>query len=184
AGATALGLPLAAHPETARRLDFPVARLVEEGEAWPLGGGWNPVALHTPGHAAGHLCLWEPQRRVLLAGDLTAGYGTILIDPDEGSMAGYLDSLRRVQRLKPRLVVSAHGPPFGPGSDLPGRLIEHRLQRERRVLASLPGTLEELLERAYAEVDAKELARRSLLAHLLKLEEEGRARRTDDGWAA
>lgn len=166
------GLPLAAHPETAARLSFPVDRLVEEGERW---GDW--VALHTPGHAPGHLCLWHEERGLLLAGDMTAGYGTILVDPSEGGdMAAYCASLRRLADLGPRLVVSAHGPPFGPGSDLPGRILAHRLEREAGVLAALPGTEDELLERVYSEVDprALPLARRSLRAHLLKLENEGR----------
>lgn len=174
------GLPLAAHPETARRLSFAVDRLVEEGERW---GDW--VALHTPGHAPGHLSLWHQGRGLLLAGDLTAGYGTILIDPEDGGdMAVYLTSLERIRALSPRLIVSAHGPPFGPGSDLPGKLLAHRLERERKVLQALPGSLPELLGRAYADVQgpAAELARRSLLAHLLKLEREGRAVRQGNAW--
>ncbi|GMU53268.1 MAG: hypothetical protein AMXMBFR33_24140 [Candidatus Xenobia bacterium] len=183
AGALAVrswGLPLAAHPETARQLSFAVDRTVEEGERW---GDW--VALHTPGHARGHLCLWHEERGLLLAGDLTAGHGTILIDPEDGGdMAVYLASLERMRALKPRLVVSAHGPPFGPGSDLPGKLLAHRLERERKVLEALPGSLTELLERAYADVQgpALELARRSLLAHLLKLEREGRAFQEGSAW--
>lgn len=173
------GLPLAAHPETATRLPFAVDRLVREGERW---GDW--VALHTPGHAPGHLCLWHESRRLLLAGDMTAGFGTILVDPsDGGDMAAYCASLQRLSDLCPRLVVSAHGPPFGPGSDLPGQILAHRLEREARVLAALPGNESELLERVYADVDprALPLAKRSLQAHLLKLAQEGRASRSAAG---
>ncbi len=167
------GLPLAAHPLTAERLPFAVDRLVDDGERW---GDWQ--ALHTPGHAPGHLCLWHASQRLLLAGDLTAGWGTILVDPSEGGdMSVYLESLRRVQALEPRLVVSAHGPPYGPGSDLPGQLLDHRLKREARVVEALPGSEAELLARVYDDVDprALPLAERSLRAHLLKLEREGRA---------
>lgn len=185
AGAEAVrcwGLPLAAHPETARRLPFRVDRLVEEGERW---GPWQ--ALHTPGHAPGHLCLWHADQRLLLAGDMTAGLGTILIDPDEGGdMALYMASLERLRDLEPRLTVSAHGPPFGPGANLPGKLLEHRRARERKVLQALPGNEEALLARVYDDVDpaALPLAARSLRAHLLKLEQEGRARRDQALWAS
>lgn len=193
AGASALaetlGLPVAAHAETARRLSFPVDRLVEDGDEWdlgqdPTGHRWGLRALHTPGHAPGHLCLWDEGHRFLIAGDMVAGVGTVVIDPPDGDLALYLSSLRRLRDLDPRLVLAAHGAPLGPGSDVFGRYLEHRLWRERRVLAALPGTEADLVARVYQDVPAAlhPLAARSLLAHLLKLEAEGRAERREGAW--
>jgi glyoxylase-like metal-dependent hydrolase (beta-lactamase superfamily II)/8-oxo-dGTP pyrophosphatase MutT (NUDIX family) len=189
-----LGLPLAAHAETAARLDFPVDRLVEDGDLWelgpdPAGHPWTLVALHTPGHAPGHLCLWEPRRRLLLAGDMVSGQGTVVIPAEPGCMRQYLDSLARLRALQPRLVMPAHGPPAGPGADILGACLAHRRQRELKVAAALapePVGLEDLLVRVYDDVAPalRGLARQSLLAHLYKLEEEGRACQVGEAWAA
>jgi glyoxylase-like metal-dependent hydrolase (beta-lactamase superfamily II) len=187
------GLRLAAHRETAARLPFPVDRLLAEGDGWDLGTDeaglpWQVEALHTPGHAPGHLALWEGSRRFLLAGDLISGLSTILIHPPEGDMAAYLESLERMAALRPRLVVAAHGPPFGPESGIFERVLAHRRAREARVLAALgaPRPLDDLLGEVYADTPgaAPELARMALQAHLLKLEREGRAHSGPDGWAA
>lgn len=184
-----LGIPIAAHPETADRLPFPVDRTIEDGEEWdlgpdPFGHRWGLRAVHTPGHAPGHLCLWDEARRFVIAGDMVAGVGTIVIDPPEGDLAQYLQSLQRLRALEPRLVLAAHGAPLGPGSDVFGRYLEHRLWREERVLAALPGTEADLLPRVYEDVSPTlyPLAARSLLAHLLKLEAQGRAERQGEGW--
>jgi len=191
--ARARGLRLAAHPETARRLPFTVDREVEDGETWDLGldgAGlpWHVRALHTPGHAPGHLALWEARRRFLLAGDLVSGVSTILIDPEEGDMAAYLASLKRMASLEPQLVVASHGPPFGPGAAIFERVLEHRLAREARLLQCLgaePQPVESLTAEVYADTPKAhpELARRSLLAHLKKLVQEGRAREEEGGYS-
>lgn len=190
--ARSLEVPVAGHPETAARLPFALDRLVGEGEEWdlgvdPAGQPWRLQALHTPGHAPGHLCLWDARRRFLLAGDMVAGVGTIVINPPEGDMAVYLASLRRLRALEPRLVMPAHGAPFGPGSDVFGRYLEHRREREEAVLEALGEglrTLDSLVARVYAEVPEAfhPVAARSLLAHLLKLEAEGRAEGRGESW--
>lgn len=186
------GLKLAAHAETASRLPFPVDRTIGDGETWDLGEDdaglpWRVTALYTPGHAPGHLALWEESRRFLLAGDLVSGVSTILIDPDEGDMAAYLASLERMAALEPRLVVASHGPPFGPGARVFEKVLAHRRAREERVLAHLgaePQSLETLTEAVYADTPGAhpELARRSLLAHLQKLAGEGLAYRSRSCW--
>ncbi len=186
------GLKLAAHAETASRLPFPVDRLIADGETWDLGKDdaglpWRVTALHTPGHAPGHLALWEESRRFLLAGDLVSGVSTILIDPEEGDMAAYLTSLERMAALGPRLVVASHGPPFGPGAQIFEKVLAHRRAREERVLACLreePQPVEALTEAVYADTPGAhpELARRSLIAHLLKLAGEGKAYRSRSCW--
>ncbi|MCA9793989.1 MAG: MBL fold metallo-hydrolase [Candidatus Eremiobacteraeota bacterium] len=186
-GATKLGLPIAAHPETANRLPFAVDRLIQPGEGWDLGQGWNLEALHTPGHAPGHLALWNAERRFLLAGDLVSSVSTIVIEPTEGDMAAYFDSLERMRALAPRLVLPAHGPPLGPGSDPFGYLLAHRRKREAKLLSSLtttPQSLDQLLARVYDDKPGVEtIARLALESHLEKLRREGLAVLAEGGWA-
>ena len=188
------GLPVAAHRETAARLHgrADVTRLVDDGERLPFGPR-GLVARFTPGHAPGHLCFHDEAAAAIVAGDMVASVGTIIVEPgDGGDMAVYLDSLRALRRLVDdgaRWLLPAHGPAI---ADAAGKLdfyVAHRLQRESMVLAALadePRTVEELVPRAYPDVPPAiyGLAARSLLAHLIKLERDGRARRDGESWRA
>jgi glyoxylase-like metal-dependent hydrolase (beta-lactamase superfamily II) len=187
--AAATGAGIAAHAETAARLRgrIAVSRILDEGER--VG---ELVARFTPGHAPGHLCFVDAAARAIVVGDMLASVGTIIIEPgDGGDMGLYLASLARLRaevdagatRLLP-----AHGPPIVDGGARIDFYVAHRLEREARVLAALgatPATLEELVPAAYPDVSPAiyGLAARSLLAHLFKLEREGRAMRSDERWA-
>jgi endoribonuclease LACTB2 len=178
----AQGWPVWGHPITAALLGESWDRNLRDGEAL---GEW--CVLHTPGHASGHLALWHEQRRVLLSGDLVSGLSTILIAPPDGHMGEYLHSLQRCSDLQPRLVLPSHGGPYGPETRLLENTLAHRLEREGKVLRALRaggGDLEELLQRAYADVTgpALDLARISLRAHLAKLVEDGSARYLQERW--
>ncbi len=136
------GCPVYAHALTAERIDVPVDVVIDDGYVFELLAD-EPArtlrfeALHTPGHAPGHLCLFERQRRLLVAGDMVAGVGSIIIDPPEGHMSTYLASLDRLMALAPRSLIPAHG---GLCTDAVGRLAqqkEHRLAREAAVLAAI-----------------------------------------------
>ncbi len=187
------GVKVAAHPETARhvKVDFTLA----DGDIVPLVPGaadWTLRAIHTPGHARGHLCFFHPRTASLLTGDhIVGGTGTVIVDPPEGDMGDYIRSLERLLREHVTTLFPAHGSPQGAAERRIRWLIEHRLQREAKVAAALaslapePAPLAALVERAYDDTP-KELwpyAERSLLAHLLKLEAEGRARREGERWA-
>jgi glyoxylase-like metal-dependent hydrolase (beta-lactamase superfamily II) len=186
-GAAALaarwGVPIAAHPATARRLAgrVPVTRLIEDGEV--VHGA---TAVHTPGHAEGHLCF--EVGAATIAGDMVAGIGTILVDPSEGDMAEYLASLERLLARPAEALLPAHGPII---SDGPGKLREylaHRRMREARAAAALSGaprSVRELVPTVYGDTPAAlwPLAERSLLAHLVKLERDGKAVERDGGWS-
>jgi glyoxylase-like metal-dependent hydrolase (beta-lactamase superfamily II)/8-oxo-dGTP pyrophosphatase MutT (NUDIX family) len=180
-GAQALGLPIAATRETAGLIDFPVDRVVEDGARFEVGPrGWR--ALHLPGHTRGHLCLMENKSGAVVAGDLVAGVGTVIIDPPEGDMQDYLRSLDRLLGEKPGCIYPAHGPVVPGGVARLEQYRAHRLEREELVLGSLrkaaaPATPAELVPEAYPEVSPEvyPLAERSLLAHLVKLVREGRA---------
>ncbi len=182
-GAAALAarfnVPIGAHPATAQRLEgiVEVTQLIAEGDVVH-----GLTAVHTPGHAEGHLCF--ELGAATIAGDMVAGIGTILIDPSEGDMTLYLESLERLLARPAAMLLPAHGPAIPDGPAKLREYLAHRRMREARVLAALtdaPATLAELLPTAYGDTPTLlwPLAERSLLAHLAKLDRDGRA--TDDG---
>jgi len=193
AGAMALskerGLPIFAHAETAARLEGEVRidRRIADGEELPFGPrGWR--ALHLPGHTRGHLCLLENQSGTVAAGDLVAGQSTVVIDPPEGDMGDYLRSLAQLIDQAPQTIYPAHGQVIAGGEALLRGTLAHRLEREAKVLAALRAAKswalpEELVPAAYPEIAPAlyPLAERSLLAHLLKLAQDGAARQDGSG---
>lgn len=191
--AAELSLPLWAHAETAKRIDSPVTRMLADDDAIvldaPEPGRWR--VLHTPGHAPGHLCLYDEEERALVAGDMVASVGTILIEPKDGDMRVYLEQLERLARLGARLALPAHGAPIDAPTAVFRRYVEHRLAREAKVLAAVErerarpavgATAVELVALAYDDVPQAvwPIAILSVEAHLAKLVQEGRVR-TDDG---
>src|SRR5712671_321512 len=161
-------LPIAATAQTAELLDFPIDRVLKEGDSLPVGPrGWK--CLHLPGHTRGHLCLIEEGSGAVVAGDLVAGVGTVIVDPPEGDMKEYLSSLDRLLGEKPGCIYPAHGPVVPGGIAKLEEYRAHRLERERRVMDSLrqagrPATPAELVPGAYPDVKAEmyRLAERSL----------------------
>jgi len=180
-----LGLPLWAHEETASRLDAPVDRRLADGDVLELGGPvperWR--VLHTPGHAPGHVCLFEETERVVVVGDMVATVGTILIAPGDGHMATYLAQLERLAQLDAAVALPAHGEPIEAPAQLFRHYIAHRLLREGKVQGALESfaergaTASELVSSAYADTPPHvwPIAMISVEAHLEKLVEEGRA---------
>lgn len=188
-----LGLPLWAHRLTAERLagELHIERLLADGERITLDGPKPLVlrAIHTPGHAPGHLCFLEETSRAMVVGDMVAGVGSILVEPIDGDMALYLESLRRMDQEEPSVLLPAHGWPLRDARGAIARYIAHRLERERKVHDALvdhggPATVMELLPAAYDDAPRAvwPLAAQAAEAHLIKLEREGRARRTAAGW--
>jgi glyoxylase-like metal-dependent hydrolase (beta-lactamase superfamily II)/8-oxo-dGTP pyrophosphatase MutT (NUDIX family) len=186
-----LGVGVASHRLTAERLarSVQVDRLIEDNEMIELEGtpGWRLRALHTPGHTRGHLCFYEEITGAVVTGDLVVGLGTVVIDPPEGNMRQYFDSLRRLLAL-PKLssLFGAHGPAIGSARHKIEEYIAHRTERENKILSAIrqgAATPGEIVEVAYTDVAPAMygLAERSTLAHLEKLEEEGRVSRRDHG---
>jgi glyoxylase-like metal-dependent hydrolase (beta-lactamase superfamily II)/8-oxo-dGTP pyrophosphatase MutT (NUDIX family) len=181
-------VPVAAHAGVADHVKIDVA--LGDGERIPLEAGlrpWDLRVIHTPGHTRDHLCLYHEAGGGLFCGDHVAGTGTVVIDPPDGDMRDYLTSLERLVSMRARTLFPAHGSPQGAVERRLRGLIAHRLEREAKVLAALdptPRALAELIPGAYADVkpDLWPWAERSLLAHLLKLEAEGRARRDGERW--
>lgn len=197
----ALALPVWAHEQTIARLprmaEQSITKPLDDGDAIVLEGPtptrWE--VLHTPGHAPGHLCLFERDARMLIAGDMVAGVGTILIAPGDGHMATYLAQLERLESLDAAVALPAHGEPIEAPRELFRFYRKHRAMREAKVLAAfvVAGTgaavngvsAEELLPRAYDDTSPAlwPLALLSLRAHLEKLVEEGRVRMIGDRYS-
>jgi glyoxylase-like metal-dependent hydrolase (beta-lactamase superfamily II)/8-oxo-dGTP pyrophosphatase MutT (NUDIX family) len=189
------GLPVLGHAETLARLpEAPErARPLADGDALELGAApdgradWRLWAYHTPGHDRGHLVFLEDRYRALIAGDLVSTLSTIVIDPPEGHMRTYLDSLERVRGLGVGVLYPAHGPAAKDGTALVERYLVHRRAREAKLVVALEdGAVEEgaLLARVYDDTPPalSPVAARSLRAGLEKLEEDGRARRCGARW--
>ncbi|MFL6254555.1 MAG: MBL fold metallo-hydrolase [Pyrinomonadaceae bacterium] len=185
------GLTVAAHRLTADALEGSVRvdRLIEDGERLELEGdpSINLRAMHTPGHTRGHLSFYDERAGALVTGGNVVGIGSVLIDPEEGSVRDYLASLERYRQL-PRLIAlfGGHGPAVGSPRAKIDEYVEHRLKRERDILAAVQAGAEtpaEVVTRAYADVPPKmhALAARAVSAHLLKLEEDGLVRRDAGG---
>ncbi|MEL7450196.1 MAG: MBL fold metallo-hydrolase [Pseudomonadota bacterium] len=142
--------------------------------------------VHTPGHASNHLCFLERKSGLLFTGDHVMNGSTVVILPPDGRMADYVESLRKLRTLGARAIAPGHGDVI----DDPDReidwIIEHRLEREAKVLRHLGDgdTLDTLVVRVYDDVPARihPLAKRSLLAHLIKLRDDGRASESDGVW--
>jgi glyoxylase-like metal-dependent hydrolase (beta-lactamase superfamily II) len=175
------------HPEAQQWLELgeePRFQTIDEGDTVE---GWRVFA--TPGHRADSLTFYSPQTGVAIVGDLVAGFGTVVISPPDGDLWDYLRSLERLRdEIRPVLLAPGHGPLVDQPETLLNHYISHRLAREQLVLAALEETatpLRALLPRAYAGTDPTlyPLAERSLLAHLLKLQREGRAQEIEGRWA-
>jgi glyoxylase-like metal-dependent hydrolase (beta-lactamase superfamily II) len=155
----------------AERTGAPVVTPDGDGEVGPFR------SIATPGHAADHVCLVAG--RACFTGDTVLGEGSVFIAPGEGSLSAYLDSLRRLRELDLDVLCPGHGPyVWNPRAKL-DEYIEHRLDRERRLVEALAAgrrRRDELLDAAWSEVpaDLRPAAALTLEAHLEKLAEEGR----------
>lgn len=170
---------VAAHRSTAEALagSVNVDRFIEDDEILHLAGSpeINLRAMHTPGHARGHLCFYEERTGTLLSGDNIVGLGSVLIDPPEGNMADYLDSLRRMRSLPNLSVIfGGHGPAIANPNEKLDEYISHRLEREQNVLRAIRNgatSPKEIVAQVYTDVSPKAhaMAERAVLAHLEKL---------------
>ncbi len=176
-GAEVLGMPAPEGKHQDRT--FVVTRVLGDGDVLETDE-FCLHAVHTPGHASNHLCYRHEQHDWLFTGDHIIDGSTVVIDPPDGNMRHYIESLRRCKGLG----CSALAPGHGEVIDNPQRaidwIIDHRLEREAKVLAAMqanPGlSTHELVPHVYQDIDPKLYgwAERSLLAHVIKLQEEGR----------
>ena len=187
-GATTYGMR-ARHNEGQDTAFVPDVTLAD-GDEVTLPDGRVLRAIHTPGHAANHLCYGLDNTKLVFTGDHVMQGSTVVINPPDGHMATYLASLGKLAALAPEWLAPGHGFLMDQPAQRIARLIDHRLARESRTLDALaqagPATIEALIPLVYADVPASRhaVARRSLQAHLEKLAEDGLASVSADGqWA-
>ena len=188
------GVPIWAHPATARLLEgrVPVSRMLHEGDRLPLGTAadgspWHLEVLHTPGHASGHLAFYEPHYRLLFAGDLVSTLSSVVICPPDGDLGLYLASLRRLRTYPCRLLLPSHGNVSAAAQQTIDECLAHRAKREEMLLAALSATprpVANLTIELYKGLpaDLMRFAELQTLAGLQKLQREGRAEPAGDGW--
>ena len=181
------GLPSA--PTARAASEFVPDSALADGEELVLeGGGLRHTlkVIHTPGHAANHLCLVLLEDGLLCSGDHILNGSTTVVDPPDGDMTAYLDSLDKLSAACEthgiEFILPAHGYVLGFAPQAIAHLKAHRLQREAKVIAAMQarpqGTLEDWVEQAYDDVPQRmwPVAKRSLLAHVQRIEALGLVR--------
>lgn len=147
-------------------------------------------ALHTPGHASNHLCFLLVEQELLFSGDHIMQGSTVVINPPDGDMKAYIESLYDLLTESIRFIAPAHGFLMAHPEAIIDYLITHRLTREHKIAKALrklsPVNLKDLTSKAYDDVPEAihGVAARSALAHLLKLEADGRAVQKEGLWLA
>jgi endoribonuclease LACTB2 len=180
-------LPIWAHPLTAQRLQgrIAIAHEIQSGDRLDLGAApdgtspWYLEAIHTPGHAPGHLVFYEPHYRLLFAADIVSTVSSIVIAPPDGDLVQYLDTLKSLLDLDCRLLLPAHGGASPRYRHVIEESIAHRRKREQQLLAALDGTprsVKELAGTLYKGLPEKMMrfAEMQIVAGLDKLRREGK----------
>jgi glyoxylase-like metal-dependent hydrolase (beta-lactamase superfamily II) len=172
----------------------------ERDTKWPVQ--WTPLtdgdvvaagdtelmAVHTPGHSPDHLCFWHEESRTVFCGDLAIQGSSVWIPARlGGDLSAYLASLKRILALNPARMLPAHGAVIDDPARVLREYISHRLEREEQVIAALRAgdhTPQAVVSRVYGGLKESlvPLAQESVMAHLLKLEQEGRARVHQEAW--
>lgn len=167
-------------PEHGRQdAGFAPSRNLDDGDE-VVAGDFTLRALHTPGHASNHLCYLLQGTGLLFTGDHLMQGSTVVISPPDGSMSEYLQSLRRLQSEPVTRLAPGHGLVIEDAQAEIARIVAHRLRREAKVVERLDragsANIDTLVASVYDDVDSRlhPAAKGSLLAHLLKLEQEGR----------
>jgi glyoxylase-like metal-dependent hydrolase (beta-lactamase superfamily II) len=146
--------------------------------------------LHTPGHASNHLCFLFAEARMLFTGDHIMQGSTVVINPPDGDMSAYFSSLNKLYDYQFDWIAPGHGFLMDNPHEAVNRLLIHRQKRETKIVNALSvlgeGTVDELVIHAYDDVSEAlhQLAKRSLLAHLEKLHQEGKVNLNKDTWAS
>ncbi len=160
---------------------------VADGDRIPAGDG-ALLAVHTPGHAPDHLCFLDEATGTLFSADLVVQGSSVVVPASRGgSLAQYLASLRRVLALAPERMLPAHGRAIDDPAAVLSQHLEHRQRREDQIVAALRAgdrRPDAIVDRLYEGLDPglKRMAQESVVAHLVKLRDEGRARSDGEEW--
>ena len=162
---------------------------LRHGERIELGADTTLRVIHTPGHASNHLCYLLEQEKLLFTGDHLMQGSTVVINPPDGDMQAYLQSLRLLLDEDLEWLAPGHGFLIDRPHEVVHKTVAHRLQREAKVVAAIEqigrGDIDALLPVVYADVPPRlhAVAARSLRAHLLKLRADGRVSEADGVWS-
>ena len=138
-------------------------------------------AVHTPGHVSNHFCFLLEQEQMLFAGDHIMNGSTVVIVPPSGDMKAYIESLQLLLRYPLKFIAPGHGEVLEDSHAVVAWLVNHRLQREAKVIRGLQqlgrSSVDELVVVVYDDVETSlhKMAKLSLAAHLIKLRQENRA---------
>ncbi len=150
------------------------------------------LALHTPGHASDHLCFALPAtngEKVLFSADHVMSWSTSIVSPPGGDMRDYFASLTLLLERDDDLYLPGHGPPLNQPLSLVREMLNHRMIREQAIARKLndgPSDTYTIMDALYSQLDARlrRAAERNVLAHLLKMEADGKAMREGELWRA
>jgi len=141
---------------------------------------WTATALHTPGHTSNHTCFAfdDGTTTSLFTGDHVMGWSTTVVSPPDGDMAAYFESLRVVAGRSDDVLIPTHGAPVTDAQTYVRQLIAHREAREQQIVDAIRGGLtsvQDIVTTLYAavRVELHKPAARSVLAHLVKLVDDG-----------
>ena len=152
------------------------------------GNGFTFECVFTPGHTSNHMCYGLREEKALFTGDHVMGWSTTVVAPPDGDMAAYMASLRKLLARDERILYPTHGAPIRDPKPFLQAYIDHRLEREAQILACLldgVSTIPEMVARMYVDVDKRlhPAAARSVLAHLIQLDAQGRIHRDGEHYA-
>jgi glyoxylase-like metal-dependent hydrolase (beta-lactamase superfamily II) len=166
--------------------DYAPDRILSDGEQIS-GEGWTIEAVATPGHTSNHLCFALLESGALFTGDHVMKWSTSVVSPPDGDMAAYMASLQKLYEREDRVYYPAHGPAVENPKQLVRGMIGHRRMRERQILGLLetgPQLIPDMVTEMYKGLDTrlKGAAGRSVLAHLVDLEKQGRVTLAGEAW--
>ncbi|HUB86214.1 MAG TPA: MBL fold metallo-hydrolase [Rhizomicrobium sp.] len=158
--------------------DFVPDVRVKDGDI-VAGNGFTFECVYTPGHTSNHMCFALKEERALFTGDHIMGWSTTVVTPPDGDMAQYMASVKKLMARDDRILYPTHGAPVTDPKPFLAAYLEHRLEREAQIVAGIRdglSTIPQMVARMYADVDKRlhPAASRSVLAHLIQLEHEGR----------
>jgi glyoxylase-like metal-dependent hydrolase (beta-lactamase superfamily II) len=148
------------------------------------GNGFTFECVYTPGHTSNHMCFALREEKALFTGDHIMGWSTTVVTPPDGDMAQYMASVRKLLARDDEILYPTHGAPVTDPKPFLEAYLDHRLDRERQILACIKegvSTIPEMVARMYVDVDKRlhPAASRSVLAHLIQLTNEGRVTLND-----
>ncbi len=160
--------------------DFVPTQTVTDGDVIVDTGEFTLTAVSTPGHTSNHMCVALACERALFSGDHVMGWSTTIVSPPDGDMRAYMESLRKVRQRDDRILWPTHGGPVTNPQTFLSQYLRHRLDREAQILQCLTDnvtTIDEMVNILYADVKVElhKAAGRSVLSHLIKLIDDGRA---------